>query len=126
MPARRIRLRFGLIETGDCLIQRCHIGVIGGLLGVVILLCHDSCLIEALRPLPIQFLLFEVGLGMLYVSLPGLFRGNIGGNVGFRSSDGGLLGVYVCLGLHVLDGRNDLPFLNVIAFLHIKVRNAPE
>jgi hypothetical protein len=82
MAAGGIGIGFGLVEARHGLGQRGHIEVVGRLLCVVILLGQDAVLIKALGAVPIQLFLLQVGLGVLDVGLGGLFRGNIGGNVG--------------------------------------------
>ncbi len=103
---------------------RGHIGVIGGLLGVEVLLGHDAGLVEGLGALPVQALLLQIGLGVLDVGLGGLFRGNIGGDVGLGGGDGGLLAGDIGFLLHVLDGGDRLALLHHVALFHVEVGDA--
>ena len=48
--------------------DRCDISVVCGLLGVEVLLGHDAVFEEALSAFPIEFLLLEVGLGVVQLA----------------------------------------------------------
>ncbi len=97
------------------------IEIVGGLLGVVVLLGHDAVFVERLGAVPIELLLFQVGLRVLDIGLGGLFRGDVGGNVGLGGGDGSLLAVDGGFLLHVLNGGDNLALGYFVAFLHIEV-----
>ena len=124
VSARRVGLRLGLVELRHGLSHRGHVDVVGGLLGVVVLLGQNAVLIESLGALPIQLLLLQIGLGVLHVGLGGLFRGNIGSNVGLGGGDGRFLAGDIGLLLHILDGGHRLALLHHVTLFHIEVGDA--
>ncbi len=87
VSASRGGVGLGLVDPGDCLRHGGNVGVVGGLLGVVVLLGHDAGLIEALRAIPIELFLLEVGFRVLDVGFTGLFRRYVGGNVRLRAEE---------------------------------------
>ena len=108
VSAGGVGVGLGLVDAGDGLGHRSHVGVVGCLLGVVILLGHDSGLVEALGAIPIELLLFQIGLGVLDVGLGSLFRGNVTEAMSVLAAcDGGLLAGDHGLLLHVLDGGDE-------------------
>ena len=124
VPALGIGIGLGLVETRHGLCHRGYIEVVGRLFSVKILLGHDAVFVEGLGALPVKTLLFQIGLGVLDVGLSGLFRGNVGANVGPGGGDGGLLAFNVRLLLHVLDGGDRLALLHRVSLFDIEVGDA--
>ncbi len=75
-------LRLGLVQLGFGLQYRGHVGVIGSLLGIEVLLGHDACFVKALCAFLIELFLLKVGLGMCNVGFSGLFSGNVRRDIG--------------------------------------------
>ena len=120
------RLGAGLHQRSFALRQGGDVGVVGRLLGVVFRLGDQLGLVQRLRPLPIQQLLIEIGLGVGDRRFGRLFRSQVGGYVRIRGPNAGLLGVHAGLGLHTLHRGQHLPLLHVVAFLDVQVGDAAE
>src|SRR5581483_11246157 len=114
---RDARLR--LVHAGDG-------SLVGGLPGVVILLGDELLLEQALGTVEVESRALQVAPGAVEVGLRGAQRGVGGLRVGARHLQRGLVGRDVGGGLHVLQLRQQLAFLHVVAFLHIQLHDLAE
>ena len=112
------------LTPGDGLVYRGDIEVVGGLLGVKVLLCHDAVFIEGLGAVPIELLLLEVGFGVFKIGLGGLLGCDEGRDVGLGGGDGGLLAGDIGGLLHILDLRQCLALLHGVTFFHEEMGDA--
>jgi hypothetical protein len=124
VAAQGVGVGLGLIDLGHGLGNRSDVGVVSRLLGVVILLGQNSGRIKGLGAIPIQLLLFQIGLGVFDIGLGGFLRGDIGEDVGSGRGDSRLLAGKRGLLLDIFNGGNGLALLDQVAFLYIEMGNA--
>ena len=117
---------FGL---GDARLGLCQAGLRGlprRFLAVVFRLGDQGVFVQTLGAGPIELGAFEVGLRAVQVGHGCIQRGVGGDSIGPGGFQPRLRGVHVGRGLHVFQLRQQLAFLDPVAFLHIKPGNLAE